>query len=130
MCEELSIDEAELGEEISPLARLLSDLRGDDEDLETTDADSDGTGFVVFQTNHPFVSACDEDGTLYEEREQMYMIARLIRWYRHRWRIENGYKKIKTFMVRTTSTCPRYRFFNFMFARVCCTTPGGWSISS
>ncbi len=33
MCEELGIDEAELGEEISPLARLLSDLRGEDEDL-------------------------------------------------------------------------------------------------
>lgn len=29
-----------------------------------------------------------------------------------------GYKNIKTFMVRTTLTCPRYRFFNFMFACV------------
>ncbi len=118
MCEELGIDEVDLGEEISPLARLLSDLRGDDEDLGTEDADGDGTGFVVFQTNHPFVSARDEDGEPYTEREQIHMIARLIRWYRHRWGIENGYKKIKTFMVRTTSTCPRYRFFNFMFACV------------
>lgn len=118
MCEELGIDEAELGEEISPLARLLSDLRGDDEDLETTDADGDGTGFVVFQTNHPFVSACDESGEPYGERERIHMVARLIRWYRHRWGIENGYKKIKTFMVRTTSMCPNYRFFNFMFACV------------
>jgi IS4 transposase len=118
MCEELRIDEAELGEEISPLARLLSDLRGEDEDIETTDADGDGTGFVVFQTNHPFVSACDESGEPYDDRERMHMVARLIRWYRHRWGIENGYKKIKTFMVRTTSTCPRYRFFNFMFACV------------
>jgi IS4 transposase len=118
MCEELGIDEAELGEEISPLARLLSDLRGEDEDLEAEDADGDGTGFVVFQTNHPFVSACDEDGDPHDEREQIHMIARLIRWYRRRWGIENGYKTIKTFMVRTTSTCPRYRFFNFMFACV------------
>ncbi len=118
MCEELGIDEAELGDEISPLARLLSDLRGEDEDLETEASDGDGTGFVVFQTNHPFVSAYDEDGTPYDDRERIHMIARLIRWYRHRWGIENGYKKIKTFMVRTTSTCPRYRFFNFMFACV------------
>jgi IS4 transposase len=118
MCEELGIDEAELGEEISPLARLLSDLRGDDEDLETTDADGDGTGFVVFQTNHPFVSACDESGEPYDERERIHMVARLVRWYRYRWGIENGYKKVKTFMVRTTSTCPCYRFFNFMFACV------------
>lgn len=115
MCEELGIDETGLGGEISPLARLLSDLRGDDEDLDTTDAVGDGTGFVVFQTNHPFVSVRDDDQP-YEERERMHMVARLIRWYRHRWGIENGYKKIKTFMVRTTSTCPRYRFFNFMFA--------------
>jgi IS4 transposase len=118
MCEELGIDEADLGEEISPLARLLSDLRGEDEDLETTTSDGDGTGFVVFQTNHPFVSACDEDGEPYDEHERIHMVARLIRWYRHRWGIENGYKTIKTFMVRTTSTCPRYRFFNFMFACV------------
>jgi IS4 transposase len=118
MCEELGIDEADLGEEISPLARLLSDLRGDDEDLETEDTDGDGTGFVVFQTNHPFVSACDDDDESSEERERMHMVARLIRWYRYRWGIENGYKKIKTFMVRTTSTCPRYRSFNFMFACV------------
>src|SRR5699024_9673214 len=78
----------------------------------------DGTGFVVFQTNHPFVSARDEGDNPYNERELIHMIARVIRWYRHRWGIENGYKKIDTFMVRTTSTCPRYRFFNFMFACV------------
>ncbi len=47
MCNELGSDEAEFGEESSLLARLLSDLRGDDEDLEMTTSDSDGTGFVV-----------------------------------------------------------------------------------
>ena len=118
MCEELGVNEAALGGEISPLARLLRDLRGEDADIETTTSDGDGTGFVVFQTNHPFVSASDEDGEPYDDYERMHMVARLIRWYCHRWGIENGYKKIKTFMVRTTSTCPRYRFFNFMFACV------------
>lgn len=117
MRDELGLAEDDIDGDASPLGRLLGEIRGD-EPLEIEDADGDGTGFVVFQTNHPFVSACDEDGNSYDEREQIHMIARLIRWYRHRWGIENGYKKIKTFMVRTTSTCPRYRFFNFMFACV------------
>ncbi|ELZ06118.1 transposase [Natrialba asiatica] len=114
---ELGLAEDDIDGDASPLGRLLGEIRGD-EPLETEDANGDGTGFVVFQTNHPFVSARDEDGSPYDEREQIHMIARVIRWYRHRWGIENGYKKIKTFMVRTTSTCPRYRFFNFMFACV------------
>lgn len=60
MCEELGINEAELGEEISPLARLLSDLRGDDADLETTDADGDGTGFGVPDESLLLVRNSDE----------------------------------------------------------------------
>ncbi len=117
MRDDLGLTEDDIDGDASPLGRLLGEIRGE-EPLETEDADGDGTGFVVFQTNHPFVSARDEDGAPYTEREQIHMIARLIRRYRHRWGIENGYKKIKTFMVRTTSTCPRYRFFNFMFACV------------
>ncbi len=117
MRDDLGLTEDDIDGDASPLRRLLGEIRGE-EPLETEDADGDSTGFVVFQTNHPFVSARDEDGAPYTEREQIHMIARLIRWYRHRWGIENGYKKIKTFMVRTTSTCPRYRFFNFMFACV------------
>ncbi len=30
--------------------------------------------------------------------------------------IENGYRKVKSFMADTTSTDHRYRFFNFIFA--------------
>ncbi len=48
-------------------------------------------------------------------KEFIHMIERLIRWYRHRWGIENGFKKQKHFMVRTTSTERDYRFFNFVF---------------
>jgi hypothetical protein len=33
-----------------------------------------------------------------------------------RWIIENGYKQIKSFRVRTTSMNHEYRFFNFLFA--------------
>ncbi len=117
MRDELGLTEDDIDGDASPLGRLLREIRGN-EPLETANTDGDGTRFVVFQTNHPFVSVSDENSDSYNEREQMHMVARLIRWYRHRWGIENGYKKIKTFMVRTTSTCPRYRFFNFMFACV------------
>lgn len=111
---ELGINDAELGRELSPLACLLSDLRGDEEDQETMTSDGSGTGFGVFQTNHQFVSAHNAGDEPFEERERMHMVARLIRWYRYRWGVENDYKKIKAFMVRTTSMCPRYRFFNFL----------------
>lgn len=46
------------------------------------------------------------------------MIERLIHRYRHCWGTENGFKKQKHFMVRTTSTERNYRFFNFAFAGV------------
>jgi putative transposase len=42
----------------------------------------------------------------------------MIRWYRHHWGIENGFKKLKHFMVQTTLTKRDYRFFNFVFACV------------
>jgi IS4 transposase len=53
-----------------------------------------------------------------DEKEFIHMIERLIRWYRRRWGIENGFKKQKHFMVRTISTERDYRFFNFVFACV------------
>ena len=48
----------------------------------------------------------------------IHMIERMIHRYRHRWGIENGFKKQQHFMVRTTSTERNYRFFNFVFACV------------
>lgn len=44
------------------------------------------------------------------------MASRIIRYYKHRWRLENTYKKAKSFRVRTTSMDHEYRFFNFIFA--------------
>ena len=37
--------------------------------------------------------------------------------------VENGFKKIKSFRVRTTSMDREYRFFNFLFA---CTLYNVW----
>jgi putative transposase len=73
---------------------------------------------VVFETNHPYVTARDADDQQMDGKEFIHMIERLIRWYRRRWSIENGFKKQKHFMVRTTSTESDYRFFNFAFACV------------
>lgn len=60
----------------------------------------------------------EKEPTTDDTTEFIHMIERIIRWYRHRWGIENGFKKQKHFMVRTTSTERNYRFFNFAFACV------------
>jgi putative transposase len=38
--------------------------------------------------------------------------------YKRRWGIENGFKKLKTFLAETKSPDHRYRYFNFAFACV------------
>src|SRR5699024_12410978 len=73
---------------------------------------------VVFEPKHPYVSASNADVRQLDGRAFIEMIECLIRWYRRRWGIENGFKKQKHFMVRTTSTERDYRFFNFVFACV------------
>jgi putative transposase len=71
------------------------------------------------------VTACDtEDGRM-DAKTFIHMIERLIHRYRHRWGIENGFKKQKHFMVRTTSTERNYRFFNVVFA---CVLYNGWQL--
>jgi putative transposase len=103
-------------------SRLLADIQRE-EDIEerkqkAQDGDVDTAGTVVFETNHPYVTARDADGQQMDGKAFVHMIERLVRWYRYRWGIENGFKKQKHFMVRTTSTERDYRFFNFAFACV------------
>ncbi len=103
-------------------SRLLADIQRE-EDIEerkqrAQNGDVDTSETVVFETNHPYVTTRDADGQQMNGKEFIHMIERLIRWYRHRWGIENGFKKQKHFMVRTTSTERDYRFFNFAFACV------------
>lgn len=86
----------------------------------TTSSDTDPPApEVVFETNHPYVTARNADDQLIDGREFTHMIERLVRWYRHRWGIENGLKKQKHFMIQTTSTERDYRLFIFNFVFAC-----------
>lgn len=81
------------------------------EDEETTEAASD-LDIVAFETDF---EGLDPDAST---TEQFHQIRRLLRKYSHRWGIENGFKKIKSFVVRTTSRDHIYRYFNMAFAAV------------
>ncbi len=123
MCGEWEFEDVE-GEpsEGMSFSRLLADIQRE-EDIEerkqkAQQGEVDTADTVVFETNHPYVTASDADGQQMDARAFVHMIERLIQWYRHRWGIENGFKKQKHFMVRTTSTERNYRFFNFAFACV------------
>lgn len=74
---------------------------------------------MLFETNDPDLQLPGErddgDGEL-GEVEKAHMVSRVLRKYKHRWAIENGFKQIKRFRVRTTSMKYKYRFFNFLFA--------------
>lgn len=123
MCGEWEFEDVE-GEpsERMSFSRLLADIRREEEVEErkqkAQEGDVDTAETVVFETNHLYVTARDADDQQMDAKEFIHMIERLIRWYRHRWGIENGFKKQKHFMVRTTSTERDYRFFNFAFACV------------
>ena len=123
MCGEWEFDDVggEPSERMS-FSRLLADIQREEEVEErkqkAQDGDVDTSETVVFETNHPYVTARDASDQQMDGRAFIHMIERLIRWYRRRWGIENGFKKQKHFMVRTTSTERDYRFFNFVFACV------------
>ncbi|WP_199241422.1 hypothetical protein [Halorubrum sp. ARQ200] len=80
---------------------------------ETYAVDDDGVHHVVFETNHPDLTVSDGKT---DEIAAIHKLVRFTRQYANRCGIENGYKKIKSFMADTTSTDHRYRFFNFIFA--------------
>jgi putative transposase len=123
MCGEWDFDEDEMEtcEKLS-FSRLLTDTRREEEVEERKQKAQNGAvdtaGTVVFETNHPYVTTRDADGQQMDAKTFIHMIERIIHRYRHRWGIENGFKKQKHFMVRTTSTERDYRFFNFVFACV------------
>ncbi len=123
ICGEWDFDEVEMEtcEEMS-FSRLLADIRREEEVEErkqkAQEGDVDTSKTVVFETNHPYVTARDTDDGRMDAKTFIYMIERMIHRYRHRWGIENGFKKQKHFMIRMTSTERDYRFFNFAFACV------------
>lgn len=114
--QELIEDYAEAtGTEVEESERMFSDLIDDmkekEEERPTRGAQADVESYAVFRTNDPDVYV-DEDAS---RVERIHMAERAVHEYT-RWPIEEGFKKIKEFMVRTTSRDHELRFFNFAFA--------------
>lgn len=94
----------------SPLGNLLDEVREEEEIDEPARVEAPT---VPFETNLPWVDVEPED-----EREMKHQIGRLMSRYKRRWGIENGFKKLKTFLAETQSPDHRFRYFNFAFACV------------
>ena len=104
---------------------VIEEVREEEEDQELPGSEEDKELYMLFETNHPDLELpgdAGEDGEEMSESEKAHMVSRVIRKYKHRWGIENGFKQIKSFRVRTTSMNHEYRFFNFLYA--CCTMCG------
>jgi putative transposase len=89
MCGEWEFDDVE-GEPSEGLSfsRLLTDIRREEEVEErkqkAKDGEVDTSEMVVFETNHPYVTASDADGEKMDAKTFIHMIERMIRHYRHR----------------------------------------------
>ena len=104
-------------------------VREEEEKQELPGSKEDKELYMLFETNHPDLELPGdegEDGDEMSELEKANMVARVIRKYKHRWGIENGFKQIKSFRVRTTSMDHEYRFFNFLYA---CTLYNVWRLT-
>ena len=124
----------EFGEAIESDAENVGRMFGDvieeiheaEEDRDLPGNEEDTRLYMMFETNHPDLHIPDEeDGEEMSEVEKAHMVSRVIRKYKHRWGIENGFKQIKSFRVRTTSMNHEYRFFNFLYA---CTMYNVWRL--
>jgi IS4 transposase len=91
---------------------VLDDVREDKDELPGSEEDA--AAYAFFKTNHPAFDTSDDD----TEEELLATARGFIARYSNRWGIENGYKQIKQFRVRTTSKEHEYRYFNFAFACV------------
>lgn len=90
---------------------VSSTVFDDDGVLGTTGGD-DGShaAYIAFETNQPTI---DTRATV---TALLQSVARVVRRYRLRWRIENAYHNIKRVMANTTSRDVGHRFFYFAFA--------------
>jgi IS4 transposase len=106
---------------------LLDEIREEEAERDLPGNDDDTQLYMLFETNHPDLELPREgsDENERSEGENVHMVARLIRQYSNRWGIENGFKQIKRFRVRTTSMKYEYRFFNFLYA---CTMYNAWRL--
>jgi len=103
-------DEESVGEMFSD---VVEEVREEEEEKDLPGNSADTQYYMLFETNDPRISSPDSDVS---ETEKAHMVSRVVRLYKHRWGIENGFKQIKNFRVRTTSMDHEYRFFNFLFA--------------
>lgn len=94
----------------SPLSNLLNEIAAEEEIDEPARVEAPT---VPFETNLPWVDVDPAD-----QQEMKHQIGRLMARYKRRWGIENGFKKLKTFLAETQSPDHRFRYFNFAFACV------------
>lgn len=113
-------DTEEVGE---MFGEVLDEIREDEAERDLPGNEKDTQLYMLFETNHPDI---DVPGDESSEREQAHMVSRVLRLYKKRWIIENGFKQIKSFRVRTTSMDHEYRFFNFLYA---CTLYNVWRLT-
>ena len=113
MLDEWELDESDMGNNEGEERPFVSLLREIEEDEDFPEREEFEVPIIPFETNHPLV---DTDPT--DHREMCHQIGRMMTKYKRRWGIENGFKKIKKFLARTTSKDHEYRYFNFAFACV------------
>jgi putative transposase len=105
MLDEFGLEEDDMPGGRAPYDGIIEEYRED----ESLRKPASNHAYVPFETNLPMdVSAADT--------ERDHQIGRLMRTYARRWGIENGFKKVKTFLPGTTSPDAGYRYFNFAFA--------------
>lgn len=89
---------------------VVDDVRGEEGELAGND--SDVAAYAFFKTNHPALDVEDDAS----EDAVLSTVRGFISRYANRWGIENGYKMLKQFRVRTSSKDHGYRYFCFTFA--------------
>lgn len=92
---------------------IIEEIEEEEAEQESVGSDEDVSLYILFETNHPDIEIPDGD---VDAMEKVHMVSRVVRLYEHRWTIENGFKQVKSFRVRTTSMKYEYRFFNFLYA--------------
>jgi putative transposase len=114
MIDDLGLEESDMGGEDDKERDSFSSLLRDIEDeVDVPEREEFEVLTVPFETNHPLIDTDPAD-----DREMAHQVGRMMSRYKRRWGIENGFKKIKKFLCRTTSKDHQYRYFNFAFACV------------
>ncbi|WP_254763390.1 hypothetical protein [Natrinema marinum] len=94
---------------------VIEEVREEEDEQELPGSEEDKELYLLFETNYPdleFPDDAGEDSDKISGIEKTHMAARVIRKYKHRWGIKNGFKQIQNFRVRTMSMNHEYRFFN------------------